>query len=112
MLRFLPALLLVGCVTSGDLREIAATVEELEHVVGNPGSTPQAITEQIAATKAEIAEVATKVEERTEGFAENVSENGLGGIIPAVLSAAFVWLARNRREEKRWGTPEAPKGLP
>lgn len=101
--------LLAGCVTSGDIREIAASVEELEAVVGNPGSTPQAITDQLAQTKADLAEVATKIDERTETVADSISEGGLGGVLPALLSGVFVWLARNRREEKRWGSPEAPK---
>lgn len=111
MLRFLPVLfLLAGCVTSGDLREITDSLAELEGVVGDPRSSSQAITDQIAETKADVAAVATKIEERTETFADSVSEIGQGGILPSIITGLFLWFARNRREEKRWGSPEAPKG--
>lgn len=113
MPRLLPALfLLAGCVTSADLRDISDSLAELEHVVGDPNSSSQAITDQIAETRADVAKVATKVEERTESFADAVSEVGQGGIIPSILAGLYVWFARNRREEKRWGSPDAPKGTP
>ena len=90
------ALLVSGCVTSGDLRSVSDSLARVEAVVDDQGASVDDVEAAIAKAKEEIGVVADTVEDRTTGLAAEVGQFGGGGIIPAVLSAVALNFLRNR----------------
>lgn len=102
------ALMLAGCVTSGDLREVADSVARFEATLDDTTKTTEEVKAQAKETAEEIKVVAEKVEERTEGFVNGLGSSAEGGLV-GLAGAALVYFLRNQREKKMWGTPDAPK---
>ena len=122
VIALLAAVFLASCVTTNDLRDLADKVDRAqtrtdEALAKNARgeTTADELARELRATKEEfkagVREIATNVEKRTEAVAtaagQAVTPLGAGGIAGALATVAgvVVHLARNRREEKLWGTP-------
>lgn len=99
-----------GCVTAADLRAVADSVERLETVVDDETASPADVNAALATAKAEIAEVADAVEERSEGFLDALTSPNEGGVAGLVSLAAAVGLHfyRNRQRVARGEPVKTP----
>jgi hypothetical protein len=93
------ALSFAACVTPGDVREIAYSLEEVEKVVLDEKATAAELGEAIEDARNEVEVVAKRVEERTEGAIEGIGQGAEGGII-GIGAALAMHLYRNRTRKR------------
>lgn len=99
---------LLGCVTSGDLREIASSLERVELVVDDPLATGDDLRAVLRESQREVASVARDVEERTrEGLDTFAEVGGVAGAASA-LGAVGLNLWRNHRRRQRGEAVQIP----
>ena len=92
-----------GCVTSGDLSEVSATLSRLERTVQDDQATSEDVKRALEEAKETLAEVQERVAERTEKVIEDsgklLDEGGLSALITA-LGMALLSTYRNHTRRR------------
>lgn len=96
----LASLGLASCVTSGDIRDIANQIENVERVANDNTATADQVELAVQNAATSIEAIAQRVDERTEGFIEGVGQTGEAGIL-SMAAAAGLHFYRNSRRRKR-----------
>lgn len=106
------AVLCSACVTSGDLHEVAMSLERVEAVVNDPLSTGEDLKDVLRVERERVKEVAAEVEDRTAGEIDSLKEvGGVAGVTSILAGLAFNLYRDHKRKTRNEPTKpyEAPK---